>query len=606
MIKSITFFFLGFISLSSFSQVWEYFGDTSFSISPITSESINITTYKDTPFVVFSEVDSGNRISVMKYNGANWVYVGAPAFSNTNASFNSIFIDTNGVVYVSFKGQFARTEVMTYNGTSWVPYGGGFAFSSISYCQNVRVNKDTVYVAYKQGTTGGVCMKKYDGTSWVDVGLPNFSYGTNIYSLDLKFYNDTPYVSYISIDSSYKVYVEKYNGSSWEVVGASPAVIDSCYSPTLSFDDLGNIYVGYILDASDDLKVNKYTNGSGWTSIGGVIDNTGGTSYASIATYNNDVYIGYEKGSVTAIKKYNGGVWSSIGTSFNANGGQHKITISDTGKVFLAFENTTESGKGSVIHYTCNSYHTIYDNACDHYVSPSGSHVWTSTGTYKDTLHGANANGCDSIITVNLNVVYSSSSIQTISSCDSLISPSGNHIWHTSGTYYDTLANANIDGCDSLITINLTISSLTSTISQSVGTCRANINGAQYQWMHCDSTILVGDTNQSFTPTTQGLYAVITTYNGCVDTSLCDCDASTISITENSKENYKIYPNPAQSSVKITGLNKGEKIKIFNVSGQKIDELIYDGVEFSIQDFKQGIYYIEINSGVVKLKLIKN
>ena len=38
--------------------------------------------------------------------------------------------------------------------------------------------------------------------------------------------------------------------------------------------------------------------------------------------------------------------------------------------------------------------------ACDSYVSPSGAHVWDSTGTYTETL--INSEGCDSIVYVGL------------------------------------------------------------------------------------------------------------------------------------------------------------------------------------------------------------
>ncbi len=45
---------------------------------------------------------------------------------------------------------------------------------------------------------------------------------------------------------------------------------------------------------------------------------------------------------------------------------------------------------------------TIAPSACATYTSPSGHHTWTSGGTYTDTL--TNAAGCDSIITINLTI----------------------------------------------------------------------------------------------------------------------------------------------------------------------------------------------------------
>ena len=108
---------------------------------------------------------------------------------------------------------------------------------------------------------------------------------------------------------------------------------------------------------------------------------------------------------------------------------------------------------------------TITETACNSYESPSGNYVWTSSGTYQDTI--LNAAGCDSVITINLTINESTSSTITETACNSYESPSGNYIWTSSGTYQDTIANA--AGCDSVITINLTINeSTSSTISATV------------------------------------------------------------------------------------------------------------------------------------------
>jgi gliding motility-associated-like protein len=74
---------------------------------------------------------------------------------------------------------------------------------------------------------------------------------------------------------------------------------------------------------------------------------------------------------------------------------------------------------------------------------------YNSSGIYIDTL--LNANGCDSIRTLNLTVISNSSSnlIQTICEGSSYLG------YNASGIYMDTLLNAN--GCDSIRTLNLTV-----------------------------------------------------------------------------------------------------------------------------------------------------
>ena len=72
-------------------------------------------------------------------------------------------------------------------------------------------------------------------------------------------------------------------------------------------------------------------------------------------------------------------------------------------------------------------------SACDQYKSPSGKYVWTESGTYSDTL--ANGFGCDSLISIDLTIVNKSSSKTSVNACSSYTSPSGQYTWTSSGTY---------------------------------------------------------------------------------------------------------------------------------------------------------------------------
>ena len=64
---------------------------------------------------------------------------------------------------------------------------------------------------------------------------------------------------------------------------------------------------------------------------------------------------------------------------------------------------------------------TFSASSCDSYTSPGGK-VWTTSNTYLDTI--PNASGCDSLLTINLNILNSSSDTLLESVCDSYTSPS--------------------------------------------------------------------------------------------------------------------------------------------------------------------------------------
>ena len=89
----------------------------------------------------------------------------------------------------------------------------------------------------------------------------------------------------------------------------------------------------------------------------------------------------------------------------------------------------------------------------------------TISGTYIDTLNGANSRGCDSIRTLNLTV-----NLETFSTINQTICQGKSFLGRTiSGTYIDTLKNSNSKGCDSIRTLNLTVNPRTfSTINQTI------------------------------------------------------------------------------------------------------------------------------------------
>lgn len=106
----------------------------------------------------------------------------------------------------------------------------------------------------------------------------------------------------------------------------------------------------------------------------------------------------------------------------------------------------------------CDS--TVYGKAtvtaCDKYTFPSKKRFASKTGTYSDTI--VSVNGCDSVITFDVTIKKSSSyNIKTVV-CDSFESPTykGSH-YYKSGKYQERTSN--YLGCDSIITIFLTVTS---------------------------------------------------------------------------------------------------------------------------------------------------
>jgi len=115
---------------------------------------------------------------------------------------------------------------------------------------------------------------------------------------------------------------------------------------------------------------------------------------------------------------------------------------------------------------------------CDTYTWPLNNVTYTTSGAYTTTL--LSVNNCDSIVTLNLTINYSTSSSVSVTSCDSYSWLLNGTIYTTSGTY--TFTSLNAVGCVSTTTLNLTINYSTNS-SQTVTACNAytwTANGLTY------------------------------------------------------------------------------------------------------------------------------
>ncbi|MCB0736833.1 MAG: T9SS type A sorting domain-containing protein [Bacteroidetes bacterium] len=141
---------------------------------------------------------------------------------------------------------------------------------------------------------------------------------------------------------------------------------------------------------------------------------------------------------------------------------------------------TNVSGCDSVITVEITIYEATTSSidlfGCTEVNSPSGIYTYTANGTYTDTI--PNKNGCDSIITVNISLGEARSSI-SLTGCNTILSPSGKVYYNTSGTYQDTLATK--QGCDSILTINATVNK-SHTTNWSIGACESYTSPKGNTW----------------------------------------------------------------------------------------------------------------------------
>lgn len=256
---------------------------------------------------------------------------------------------------------------------------------------------------------------------------------------------------------------------------------------------------------------------------------------------------------------------------------------------------------GEIAHLSnqINNMSSTTDMACDSYTDPYGN-TYTTSGTYQFLDY--NSDQADSLITMNITIAHSSSSTEYVTACDSFT-------WTNGVTYYastdtETTVLTNAEGCDSIITLDLTIINVDNTVSVSGNTLTANQSGATYQWYDCETRKpMAGGTSQSFTPSGSGNYQVVVTNGMCSDTSDCmTIEIVGIQDLASKTSSILVFPNPAKDEV-FVAINSTELLDytIYDMKGQMIQSgTLESNGRINITHISTGIYFVRVKNYIGK------
>ena len=186
----------------------------------------------------------------------------------------------------------------------------------------------------------------------------------------------------------------------------------------------------------------------------------------------------------------------------------------------------------------------------------------------------------------------------------------GDSTYTVTGNYIDTLLTLN--SIDSIITTNLIVQNqIDLSISLTNNQLSVNENNATYQWIDCNSNNSEiqssSATSQTLIITETGLYAVIVTQNGCIDTSDCFI-TNYVGLKENLETKLRLYPNPTNGILNIDQITTINSIKITNLIGETVyknNTVNSKLIELDLQHLTNGCYLIYINTNEVqKITLI--
>mgnify|MGYP000559905061 CR=1 FL=1 len=219
----------------------------------------------------------------------------------------------------------------------------------------------------------------------------------------------------------------------------------------------------------------------------------------------------------------------------------------------------------------------------------------TTAGVY-DYITGS-ANGCDSIVTLTLSVQesVSGSSVEVICQGGSYLF-NGQQLTQE-GQYTGVFTSS--AGCDSTHTLTIQFSDIEAKVGIYLDTLKSIFEAEVYEWIRCSDNSLTGIYSSYFVPGDQELYALVAyDENGCSDTSACFKAAPT-GIANEHTSNIHFFPNPVKQSgvLFVNGLANGTRVSWFDTSGRLILSDVVRNEQINAPAVR-GVYFVQAVSGI--------
>ncbi len=605
----------------------------------INTDERKITVYNNKLYFAATDLTNGNEL--WSYDGTNPPALVADI--NSGASGSSPFYPTvyNNKLYFSAWDGVNGTELWSYDGTtaSMIELKPGSDGSTPRYLI-VHNNKLNFIADTASGAMAGSrnLVWEYDGTNSSVVGdinpggFKSLQY-TKVFNNKLYFIGDNgagqqlwsyngsvsmvtnnigvanlnPYFTVYNNNLYFSVYDGTNGYELWSYDGTNtPAMVQDLRTGSSgAYPNYTTVYDNKLYfsanDGSTGYEVWTY-NGTAFSMIADINSGSASSNPTALITFNSKLYFSANNGTdgnelwvhMPCVPTAATISPSVCGNNYISPSGIYTWTASAT--YMDTIPNAAGCDSVLTINLTVNpaTVATISPAVCgSNYTSPSGIYTWTASATYMDTI--PNLAGCDSVLTINL-IVNASATTSTVSpsACNSYLSPSGLYTWTSSATYTDTIPAA--AGCDSIITINLTINTINKTVNQAAHILTANEAGGMYRWLDCNNSYaaLSGATSQIYTATINGSYAVEVTKNGCIDTSACAA-VTTIGISTFDKVgNFTMYPNPVSNYLTIDNLTLGSSINIYDALGRVVYENhnVSSKINIDVLSFSNGVYSV--------------
>jgi len=391
--------------IMAYAQQWAAIGSVAFSPSNINLSSVAIGK-NDTPYIAYLDYAHNDAVSVMKYNGSSWVFVGSPGFSHTIVPTGVdksliLKIDNTGKPYVFFEDSLTPPfSLMSFDGNAWsLVDSAGIVNAALNVQSDVldlaidgNGNPYISFVDNNQSYKGSVM--EYTGGAWTFVGPQKFTPGSaDFMSLAID-HNNTPWLAFSDGSVNGRVSVQKFNGGNWLLQGQegfSGGQYGVEYPVSLTFDNNNIPYIAYDDDNNSDAAYVKQFNGSDWVAVGDTDFSVMAAYYLTLSITSGNVpvvsYSDFNNNKKATVKYFNGAIWADLGTPDFSSGEADwvSLAINSRGVPFVGFVDDVNGYTASVYSFGVPAgISTVADvsSSIDVYPNPnSGSFTVRINGT---------------------------------------------------------------------------------------------------------------------------------------------------------------------------------------------------------------------------------
>jgi hypothetical protein len=228
---------------------------------------------------------------------------------------------------------------------------------------------------------------------------------------------------------------------------------------------------------------------------------------------------------------------------------------------------------------------------CDSFVSDAGI-VYYKSGIFKE--YYTNIRGCDSTRIYQVKIGNSIINTDTLYAC--------NQLWLRDSTYtkstwvnWKGLTKSQCDSIHNTLVVITTINKLV-TVNDSVLFLLEN-NWDSISWYDCQTSMKVGEDNKpSLLIPYSGNFKARIVKNECSTWTECFKSERTNSVKLSELNAYTIFPNPTTGSIKISGLQLGDLVAIYDLNGKAVSyqqESMLDPTTYIIR--YSGLVIVEIH-----------